>query len=406
MDSTPQKTPLRLLLYSHDSQGLGHVRRNLALAHQLARLLPDLIGRPVAGLLVSGLSQASSFPLPKGFDWVFIPSVHKAPEGYASRFLGTSTQHLVALRSQLLQACLLGFSPDLVLIDRHIFGVMRELQKPLEELRRQRPGVRLVLGLREVLDEPQVAHAEWYKHGDPADLARLLDALWIYGDQRVHDPLASGEIPAVLADRAAFTGYLAEGREATEPARLAQNFSTPFILSTAGGGQDGFALLEAAVQVAPPAGYEHLVVAGPQLPEQSLRALEELKAPGVRLFASLPGLAGLIGRASALISMAGYNTSNELLATDTPALLVPREQPRAEQLIRARALAKLGLVDLCRQQDVSPQYLTSWLDSALGRSVDRSGLERQGLTVAAHLAADLLSSTPSLASTQEASWNV
>ncbi|MDQ1623637.1 MAG: hypothetical protein QOH19_2055, partial [Actinomycetota bacterium] len=34
--------PLRIVLYSHDSVGLGHVRRNLALAHALNNQLPGL----------------------------------------------------------------------------------------------------------------------------------------------------------------------------------------------------------------------------------------------------------------------------------------------------------------------------------------------------------------------------
>src|SRR5690606_42019675 len=47
----PADEATRVLLYSHDSQGLGHVRRNLALAHALAEQLPRLTGRPVTGPL-------------------------------------------------------------------------------------------------------------------------------------------------------------------------------------------------------------------------------------------------------------------------------------------------------------------------------------------------------------------
>ncbi|WP_326502482.1 hypothetical protein [Rothia nasimurium] len=68
MHHTHTTEPVRVVLYSHDSQGLGHVRRNLAIAHHIARTVPELTGRPVAGLLVSGLPQASVFPLPAGFD--------------------------------------------------------------------------------------------------------------------------------------------------------------------------------------------------------------------------------------------------------------------------------------------------------------------------------------------------
>ena len=149
----------RVLLYSHDSQGLGHVRRNLAIAHNLARRLPGAVDADVAGLLVTGLAPASRFPLPEGFDWVTIPGVSKGRDGYQPRNLSGATGDLIKLRSRLLQAALLGFKPDLVIIDRHIYGVWSELREPLMWLREHHPSVRVVLGLREVLDEPHVAAA-------------------------------------------------------------------------------------------------------------------------------------------------------------------------------------------------------------------------------------------------------
>jgi len=145
----------RVLLYSHDSQGLGHVRRNLAIAHNLARRLPGAIDADVAGLLVTGLAPASRFPLPEGFDWVTIPGITKGRDGYRPRNLSGATGDLIKLRSRLLQATLLGFKPDLVIIDRHIYGVWSELREPLMWLREQHPAVRVVLGLRGVLPHGQ-----------------------------------------------------------------------------------------------------------------------------------------------------------------------------------------------------------------------------------------------------------
>ena len=107
-----EDSTVRILLYSHDSQGLGHVRRNLTIAHHIARELPKRLGRPVAGLLVSGLAPASVFPLPEGFDWVTIPGIAKGENGYKPRNLGGTTQNLIDLRSSLLESTLLSFAPD------------------------------------------------------------------------------------------------------------------------------------------------------------------------------------------------------------------------------------------------------------------------------------------------------
>ena len=41
----------------------------------------------------------------------------------------------------------------------------------------------------------------------------------------------------------------------------------------------------------------------------------------------------------------GYNTVCEILTQQTVSLLIPRETPRLEQLIRTQAMAGRGLVD-------------------------------------------------------------
>ena len=70
--------PLRVALYSHDAKGLGHLRRNLALAHHLARALPGLTGRDVTGLVITGLAPGQEYRLPDGFDWLVLPGIKKS----------------------------------------------------------------------------------------------------------------------------------------------------------------------------------------------------------------------------------------------------------------------------------------------------------------------------------------
>lgn len=378
----------RVLLYSHDSQGLGHVRRNLAIAHRIASLVPELTGQRVSGLLVSGLAPTFRFSLPEGFDWITIPGIAKGSGGYEPRSLGGGTRELVSLRSGLLQAALLGFAPDLTIIDRHIYGVWRELREPLLKLRAQHRGARVVLGLREVLDDPAVAAAEWANLGDLDELRRLVDQVWVYGDPAVHDPVATGEAPFGLLDRIRFTGYLARGRRAADHGdRPGQG---PFVLTTAGGGSDGNELLRAAVRMTPPEGHEHIVVTGPQLEDESFAAIAAAAGPRTRVLRSWPGLSGHINDAAAVIAMGGYNTVCEILASSTPALIVPRETPRLEQLIRARSLQEAGALELLRADDASPEALTAWAARAVRGPADRSGIARDGLDEAARLAAVLL----------------
>ncbi|MDO5098322.1 MAG: glycosyltransferase [Corynebacterium sp.] len=379
-------TPIRVLMYSHDSQGLGHVRRNLAIAHHIAKAIPN-----VSGLLLSGLAPSHLFPLPPGFDWVAVPGISKGETGYQARNINEETSQLIELRSAIISATLLNYQPDIVVVDRHIFGVWQELKAPLIALKQQHPDTHIVLGMREILDSPEVALAEWDRLGDIDIVYDLIDAIWVYGDKHVHDPVVSGEIPLALADKVKFTGYLSKGRQIAD--RNSDIAPKPFVLTTVGGGEDGFDLARIAVDIDVPAGHHHVVVAGPQLDDHRFDVLVNAAdhRPEVKVIKSWPGLASQIARASAVISMGGYNTIAEILATDTPAMIVPREVPRLEQLIRARSLATVGMVEYTRMKDLETQALSEWVKTAVTRTVDRSSVSRQGLTQAAEFAADLFS---------------
>lgn len=383
---------VRVVLYSHDSQGLGHLRRNLALAHHLVDRLPALTGRDVNGLIITGLSPEHGFALPAGFDWLTLPGITKTPEGYGPRHLMVDKQALRDLRSAILDAALKAFTPDLVIIDRHVYGVWQELRVPLVNLRRHHPGSRIVLGLREVLDSPEVAAAEWRRLGDPALLHELVDQVWVYGDPSVHDPAATAEIPADMHDRIRYTGYLARGRQALD--RSAGLPRSPFVLTTAGGGSDGTSLLHAAAAMTPPAGHSHVVVTGPQIDHKDFESVRAKAGPRTVVHRSWPGLSTQIDRASAVISMGGYNTVCEILDTSTPALIVPRERPRLEQLIRARALTSVGALELLRVGDLDPAALSTWSHRAVCRRVERHRVDGTGLLTVPHLAARLLAADP------------
>ena len=383
------ETPLSVLLYSHDSQGLGHVRRNLALAHHIAARAG---AGGLRGLVVSGLAPSPLFTLPYGFDWLALPGVEKRDGVYVPRRLPGPLSETVALRSAILGAALEGFAPDLVIVDRHPLGIRRELEAPLRALRRSHPGARIVLGLRDVLDDPAVAAREWEGLGGADALAPLIDQVWVYGDPRVHDATSSGEIPPGLASRALFTGYLAAGRADVDPhpGRLVR----PYVLTTAGGGSDGGPLVEAAASAQVPGGHDHIVVAGPQLDEERFARAQALAGPSTTVVRSCPGLAHRIREAAAVVAMGGYNTVCEILATSAPALIVPREKPRLEQTIRARALSRASAIDTARQEAATPDLLSQWLAGAVRSRTDRSHVELGGLAAAARAATRLLTRTP------------
>ena len=99
-----------------------------------------------------------------------------------------------------------------------------------------------------------------------------------------------------------------------------------------------------------------------------------------------PGRAFLDG-ATAVVSMAGYNSACEIVASGRRALLVPRTWPRLEQRIRAERLAELGLVDVLAADQLGGERLAQWLSAAVAEpaattapearaAIDTGGLQR------------------------------
>ena len=380
-----QATPLRIVLYSHDSVGLGHQRRNLAIAHALSRHLPELAARPVTGLLLTGVERVVGH-LPPAFDVVRLPGIDKGGQGYTPREVSVPMPDLIDVRRAILSGAIDAFAPDLVVVDRHAFGVDDELLEPLRLLRSEHPGTRVVLGLREILDEPEVAQREWERVGSER-VRELFDAIWVYGDESVTDLRRTAAVPEELRDLVTHTGYLSIGRTARDFLRELQR---PYVLTMVGGGHDGAELCRIAAQAEVPDGMRHVVVAGPQMSGGERAEIEALAGPRTEVLDEVPEGLLAIRSAEAVACMGGYNTVCEVLSTDRPALVVPREAPRQEQLIRARSLARTGAVDMLRTRDLTIESLGRWFAEHATGTVDRRHLRRDGLAEVARQAAGLI----------------
>ncbi len=391
------RRPRRIALYSHDTQGLGHVRRNITLAAAMVADEPD-----TDVLLLTGAPEATTLPLPPRTDVITLPALRKDRHGaYAGRSLRAPLPQLLELRSQMLRATLLGFAPDLLVVDKVPRGVDGELDDALAALRPT--STRVVLGLREVLDDPEVARREWAAARSTEAVRDLYDAVWVYGDASAYDLVVECGLPAAVAEKVDWTGYLGEGRglgtrTRTRPQPRLRPPDGPYVLCLVGGGQDGLELADAFARAALPAGHVGVVLSGPYMRPAAREALRRAAAgnPGMTVHEFVPDADRWVQDAAAVVSMAGYNSVCELLAARRRTLLVPRTTPRVEQLLRARSLERRGLVDVLDPELADPVRIGGWLAGAVlagspaGIPVDLGGLRR-----VPRLAASLLA-TPSL----------
>jgi len=355
--------PLRVALYSHDTVGLGHTRRNLLIAQTLTHSFPN-----ASILMLTGAATSGQFsPLPR-VDFLTLPAMTKGEDGdYEARTLEVSLKQLVKLRSKAIWAALKTFKPDVFIVDNVPKGAVGELERSLSKLRKKN-RTRCVLGLRDILDEPEAVRAQWAKAKNEDAIADYFDEVWVYGDKNVYDQAREYGFSAKAADKLRYVGYfdqrarlaaqlpLAEVAEGVRP-------SGKLVLAQVGGGQDGAPLARAFARTRLPKGFYGVLVTGPYMPAPLKAELETLATqnPKLTLLGFVKEPTRLLAHADRVIAMGGYNTTFEVLSFAKPLLTVPRVEPRLEQLVRAERLRDLGLLDVLHPDDLSPEALGAWL---------------------------------------------
>src|SRR5690606_35582486 len=106
----------------------------------------------VSVVIISGSPVIGNFEFGSGVDYVRVPGVVKQPDGdYRSLNLHVHLEDAIGLRSAIIEQTARTFRPDLVIVDKEPTGFRGEIVPALERL--QGTGVRIVLGVRDVMDE-------------------------------------------------------------------------------------------------------------------------------------------------------------------------------------------------------------------------------------------------------------
>ena len=343
----PLSRSKRVLLYSHDSFGLGHVSRCRTIANALVAADPA-----VSVLIISGSPVIGSYEFRSGIDFVRVPGVVKLIDTgeYDSANLRVGVEHTMEMRTRIIRDTADIYRPDLFIVDKEPTGLRGEVVPTLQLLRER--GTPLVLGLRDVMDEPEALRREWERKSVVPALRDLYDEIWIYGLPQINKPLTGIDVPASVRHKMVYTGYLRRDLPMhADVSHEADEIDGPFILVTPGGGGDGEDLVDwvlSAYEADPHIPYGALIVFGPFMSAAARESFKERagKFRNIRTLTFTNNLGALMQRAAGVVAMGGYNTFCEILSFDKRAIIVPRTRPRQEQLIRARAARNVGLVEM------------------------------------------------------------
>ena len=338
---TDRMDGVRVLIYSHDTFGLGHLRRCRTIAHALVQKYKGL-----SVLILSGSPIIGSFDFRARVDFVRIPGVIKLYNGeYTSLGLHLDLSQTMAIRSSIIRHTAEMFAPNLFIVDKEPLGLREELRDTLSIMKSQ--GTTLVLGLRDVMDEPTLLRREWKSKKLLPVLENIYDEIWVYGHEDFWDPLSELDVSELVRKKMTYTGYLRRTVPQHSKALPAVQLDQPYLLVTAGGGGDGDQMMDCVLRA-----YESgadlmraLLVLGPFMrPERQAEIRNRVAAlNNVEVLTFDTNIELLMEKATGVVAMGGYNTFCEILSLDKPSLIIPRVAPRKEQLVRAKRASELGI---------------------------------------------------------------
>ena len=368
-----------ILMHCQHGVGIGHLVRSFAIAEQLSRFARVVV--------LCGGEVPDSIRLPDSVEVVLLPALRMGSEGelYASQGADLSTT--LDRRRDVVLGALRELRPSAVVVELFPFGrkkIRGELVPLLEEAGAQQPSAFRVCSVRDFL---VTARRDQRAHDDRACswANRLIDLILVHADPSVARLEETFRPTIALETRVQYTGFVTR----PAPRRAVRQLR---ILVSAGGGVVGEPLLAAALEAQPELwrkrGLRMRLIAGPFLPDAGFKRLRRAvrSVPAVELVRSVPDLGAEMCAAAASLSQCGYNTTLDLLRTDTPALVVPYSTPSEdEQLRRARRLQRLGLLHLLEPDRLDPRALSAALEALLDVPVSTPRVDLDGARCTARI---------------------
>ncbi len=361
-----------ILMYSHDTYGLGHIRRTMAIA-------AHLLGPRVNILILTGSPIAGRFSFPEQIDFVRIPGmIKKTNDEYLPLSIKINARHALDIRKNIITATAKTFQPQLFIVDKEPLGLRKEVLPTLKWLQRSRPDTRAILGLRDIMDDAATVKKDWQEKGVYEILHNLYSEIWVYGNREFYDPIKEYDIAESISQKMYFTGYIPRkmpGPEAVRNIRkeLGVKPEEKLVVVTTGGGGDGYLVMRNYVNMlesaAKPLPFKSVLITGPFMPKNKRRKIfKRARKLGVRGYHFYRQMEKIFAAADLAVCMGGYNTLCEILNQGTPSLVIPRETPRKEQLIRAQAFKRYNLVDFIPWAELEPNILQDKILSFLENS--------------------------------------
>ncbi len=375
----------RILVYTHNSIGLGHAFRTLAVITGIKKWRPD-----IDFLVISGTSIPQIF-FREGIEVIKLPSIkldidRKDSPMYSRYLSGFELETIFDFRQSIIMATFDFFQPDALIIEHNMTGQMSELVPLLMKKWMRKGGpvdfclVHICRGIMKWLPLLCIPYQNPRHRSESINIGELYDFMYVLEDREVIDINKAflGDDPD-LEKKISYLGKITNRVYEELPPREAilDRFCLPdkkIILVSLGRNQQVFdvsnKLLELFSNTALNSKYQVVMVIDPYLDAaEACNLCEHPLGKNVRFLPFMPDLVELMRHSELVISRAGYNTINEILLTGVKAVIIPESHGGGEQELRAQKTAK-GHVKVLTEADMYHDRAADLILELLNRPMD------------------------------------
>jgi len=344
----------KIAIYVQHVLGAGHLVRGMSLAESLSRQGHDV-------LLISG-----GFPIDRevlDYRYFQLPPT-KAIDGNFTRLVDDKdqpiTEHWREQRRNILLATVEEFAPDLVITETFPFGrrIFHFELEPLMHWAYQQPGVYLMASIRDILQRRSDAKNQFTVEV----VNQYYDGVLVHADEKLFKLDASFLHTDKLEDKLFYTGYIHDA--ANPPPDDGSDIGRDEIIVSGGSGTVSAQLMAIAPQarkLTPARSKVWRMLTG-----RDRSMATQAPEPGLIIEPNRDDFYALLGRCALSVSLAGYNTTLDILASGARSVMVPFVgSHETEQSDRAVALEKAGRIIQVPETELSPKSLAHAIDRML-----------------------------------------
>ena len=370
----------RVMYYTHNSIGLGHAFRALAVITGMREHRPD-----IDFLVVSGTSVPELF-LKNRIEIVKLPSIkfHIDDNTY---FLGprylrdASVDEVSDLRQRIIEDTFNGFRPDVLIVEHNMLGQRGEIIPLLLKKWRHIPKTDtfgLVHISRGILRNPSLIEAPFNDRRQMSEsiyVGDLYDFIYVMEDREIIDVnKAYFGNRRSLEKKIQYMGKITfKTRNELAPResilRMLDGSGYEIILASLGRKRSSLTIAELLVQAFYDLNLENryriFFVIDPYL-DVALRQqmIQNFSNGHVYFLDFLPNFVDIVNVSCLVIGRAGYNTLSEILLTDSKAILIPEDHGHGEQETRL-AKAQKANISVLQEENLDRETFQETLDRML-----------------------------------------